>query len=178
MEQLDDSCTGLGEAAQKRSATGGSAYLRPGSVHSGEPALLLPIRDTELTDEQIASANLLPFGDLKSHATIAQIAEELPLTLTRSGVIAGNRTYAGPSINYVFTAPNPLNPNRYVVVSRGYLSVGLTPYSSSPSTVGKDLEALPFFWPDYVIWDANRKPAPTVQSLRLFARDLSGGRLL
>lgn len=138
--------------------------MRPGAYTPENQPLLRPIRDTELTDEQIASANLLLFGDLKSHATIARIAGELPLTLTRSGVIAGNRTYAGPSINYVFVAPNPLNPNRYVVVSRGYLSSRIDPYSSSPSTVGKDLEALPFFWPDYVIWDGNRKPAPTVQS--------------
>ena len=55
-------------------------------------------------------------------------------------------------------------PTRYVVVSRGYLSSDIDPSVYTAWNVGKDLEALPFYWPDYVVWDARSEPAPTVQT--------------
>jgi hypothetical protein len=51
----------------------------------------------------------------------------------------------------------------YVVVSRGYLSSNIDPTRYGAGRVGKDIEALPFYWPDYVVWDRDKAPAATVQ---------------
>lgn len=138
--------------------------FKPGDLIPEDQPLLLPIKDTEITDEQIANANLVLYGDPRTHRLIARIRDRLPLALTDSGVSMGSRSYAGPSVNYTFICPNPLNPAHYVVVSRGYLSSRIDPYKDSVGATGKDLEALPFFWPDYVIWDGDRLPGRTVQS--------------
>ncbi|MDH7568463.1 MAG: hypothetical protein QHJ73_02590, partial [Armatimonadota bacterium] len=138
--------------------------FRPGPYIPADQPLMLPIRDTEITGEHIARANLVLFGDPKTHALLHEIRDRLPLRLGSGSVSTGNRAYAGPSVNYTLVAPNPLNPRRYVVVSRGYLSSRIDPVKNSPSTVGKDLEALPFYWPDYVVWDGARKPSRTVQA--------------
>ena len=126
--------------------------------------LLTPIPDTTVTDEQLSGANLVLFGDAQTHHLIAQIADALPIRLQENGVRLGSRLYTGPTVNYVFIAPNPLNPQRYVVVSRGYLSSRIDPYRHPGGAVGKDLEALPFYWPDYVVWTSAREPARTVQA--------------
>ncbi|MBI3946767.1 MAG: prolyl oligopeptidase family serine peptidase [Armatimonadetes bacterium] len=125
---------------------------------------LQPIRDTEVTAEEIAAANLVLFGDPRSHHLIRRIRALLPIVLTNDGAVLGDRAYTGPTIRYTFIVPNPMNPRRYAVISRGYLSSRIDPVEHSPSRVGKDLEALPFYWPDYVIWDSARRPAETVQS--------------
>ena len=138
--------------------------FRPGAYIPEDQPLMLPVKDTEISGDHVARANLILFGDPGSHALIRKIRGQLPLVPSEGGITAGSRAYAGASVNYAFIAPNPLNPSRYVVVSRGYLSSRIDPYKSSPSSVGKDLEALPFYWPDYVIWDGARDPGKAVQS--------------
>jgi len=61
-------------------------------------------------------------------------------------------------------APNPLHPDRYVVIARGYLHSDIDPKKYGVGRVGKDIEALPFYWPDYVVYDQSRRPSDTVQA--------------
>jgi hypothetical protein len=76
--------------------------------------------DTEVTDADIASHNLVIFGDPRSNRLLARIADKLPVRWTADGIeFAGKRFSSGehvPALIY----PNPLNPRRYVVLNTGF----------------------------------------------------------
>lgn len=143
--------------------------FRPGRhVHPQTP-VLTPRPDTDFTLHSLPlDRNLVLFGDPASNWIVAQIADKLPLPLSLQNgggvrVQCGARRYGGDYVNYLFIAPNPLAPDHYVVLARGYLSSRIDPKRYGARKAGKDLEALPFYWPDYVIWDARRQAGPTVQ---------------
>ncbi|MEO8353880.1 MAG: hypothetical protein ABI680_19305, partial [Chthoniobacteraceae bacterium] len=76
--------------------------------------------DTALTPEDIASAHLILWGDPGSNKILGQILERLPLTWTKSQL-----TLAGNSLDAAHHAPalvfpNPLNPQRYVVLNSSF----------------------------------------------------------
>ena len=64
--------------------------------------------DTAVTDDDIAANNLILWGDPKSNAVLAKIADRLPI----QGFTDGNVT--------VMIYPNPLNPKKYVVLNSGF----------------------------------------------------------
>lgn len=118
------------------------------------------IPDTAVTAEMIQSTNLRLFGDRNSNGIIGTVAPQLPVTLLDDGVKVGKRTYQGSDVRYTLIYPNPLNADKYVVLGKGYLSDSKIP----GTTLGKNLEYLPWGEPDYVVWDASRVPGPTVQN--------------
>ncbi|OIO95231.1 MAG: hypothetical protein AUJ92_08280 [Armatimonadetes bacterium CG2_30_59_28] len=148
--------------------------FRPGAYVPANQPLVQPLPDTQFgVDTLPCDANLILFGDVDTNWIIAQAAPRLPLELASCQVRVRERVYRGRYVNYFFVAPSPfaavkeenrMPPTRYVVVSRGYLSSDIDPSVYTAWNVGKDLEALPFYWPDYVVWDARSEPAPTVQT--------------
>jgi pimeloyl-ACP methyl ester carboxylesterase len=76
--------------------------------------------DKELTDEDIAAHNLVLFGDPSSNAVLAKIADKLPVKWTAEGVKIGDKTYTSDKHVPVLIYPNPLNPDRYVVLNSGF----------------------------------------------------------
>lgn len=76
--------------------------------------------DAQVTDTDIKNANLVLWGDPSSNRVLARVASKLPIRWEKDGTIrVGAKTYpAGTSIP-AFIFPNPLNPNRYVVVNSG-----------------------------------------------------------
>ncbi len=69
------------------------------------------------------------------------------------GITVGEHTYFGTKYGAYFIYPNPLNRAHYVVIS----------HRSVPGSSAKDLEALPWYWPDYVIFDTTRQPGACIQ---------------
>jgi len=63
--------------------------------------------DTEITDADIASSNIVLWGDPASNKFLARIADRIPAKWTEGRV---------PVMIY----PNPLNPKRYVVLNSGF----------------------------------------------------------
>ncbi|MDR3634190.1 MAG: prolyl oligopeptidase family serine peptidase [Isosphaeraceae bacterium] len=76
--------------------------------------------DTAVTDADIASANLVLWGDPASNAVLRRIADRLPITWDRDHIKAGDRQYASAHHALAMVYPNPLNPNRYVVLNSGF----------------------------------------------------------
>lgn len=73
-------------------------------------------KDTEITDADIASANLVLWGDPVSNRLMARIAGQLPFAWTADK--AGDLPSANHYPAYIY--PNPLNPDRYVVINSGF----------------------------------------------------------
>ncbi|MFM8270865.1 MAG: prolyl oligopeptidase family serine peptidase [Gemmata sp.] len=76
--------------------------------------------DGELTDADIANSNLILWGDPKSNAVLAKVADKLPIKWTDKGVVVGKDTYDAATHAPVLIYPNPLNPEKYVVVNSGF----------------------------------------------------------
>ncbi len=77
------------------------------------------VQDTMLTDQQIATCNLICFGDFLSNRFLTKIAGNLPFRWDRENIVVGETTYNANTHAAVFCYPNPANPNRYIVVNSG-----------------------------------------------------------
>ncbi|HPD13957.1 MAG TPA: prolyl oligopeptidase family serine peptidase [Planctomycetota bacterium] len=76
--------------------------------------------DTAITDAEMARSNLLLFGTPKTNAVLARLADRLPIRFTDEGYEILGKTYkAGETTGLMFIYPNPLAPERYIVVCDG-----------------------------------------------------------
>jgi dienelactone hydrolase len=76
--------------------------------------------DTSLNEDDIQSANLVLWGDPSSNSAIARILAQLPLKWDREAVEFAGRKYESRSHVPAVVYPNPLAPDRYVVLNSGF----------------------------------------------------------
>jgi predicted esterase len=76
--------------------------------------------DSQVTDADIVAHNLILFGDPQSNRLLARIVDKLPIQWSAPAVKVGDKTFSAATHAPVFIFPNPLNPNRYVVVNSGF----------------------------------------------------------
>ncbi|MBN2340472.1 MAG: prolyl oligopeptidase family serine peptidase [Deltaproteobacteria bacterium] len=100
--------------------------------------------DAEVTEDDIANYSLVIVGTPTGNKILSRIESRLPIHVANGAIVAGNKQYAGDTVGAAFIAPNPLNPNRYVVVHTGTTRQAIY-YSAH----------LPALLPDYVIYDAS-----------------------
>lgn len=79
------------------------------------------VNDTDLTEQQIADNHIILFGDAGSNQVLARIIDDLPTLEWNADAL----TIAGEEQDVATTLPamvypNPLNPNRYVVINSGH----------------------------------------------------------
>lgn len=77
-------------------------------------------KDTEITEQDIASSNLILWGDPASNAILARISEKLPIRWTPESVVVADRSFDAARHALVAVYPNPLNPERYVVLNSSF----------------------------------------------------------
>lgn len=75
--------------------------------------------DTALTDHDIASANLVLWGDPGSNAVLAKVLAKLPLTWTRDQLALGTQKVSAADHAPILICPNPLS-SRYIVLNSGF----------------------------------------------------------
>src|SRR5436190_6987785 len=78
------------------------------------------IEDGALSDDDIASSNLILWGDPSSNKILAKIADKLPIKWTAKDVTVGAQTFPTDTHVALLIYPNPLNPKRYVVLNSGF----------------------------------------------------------
>lgn len=76
--------------------------------------------DKDISDEDIAGANLVLWGDPSSNRILAKIIDALPIQWTAKGLVANGKTFDATKSAAVMIFPNPLNPERYVVLNSGF----------------------------------------------------------
>ena len=74
----------------------------------------------ELKPEDIENFNLILWGDSQSNPTLAKIADKLPIQWSRENVVVGARKFDAASHAPVLIYPNPLNPQRYIVLNSSF----------------------------------------------------------
>lgn len=83
----------------------------------GEPIVK---KDTDITAADIQSANLVLWGDPSSNKVMASLIDKLPVRWTASALTVGKKSYDAAKHYPSAVYPNPLNPNRYVVLNSGF----------------------------------------------------------
>ena len=102
-----------------------------------------------MTDAEIASSNLILWGDPASNRVLARIVDRLPIQWTVSGLVAGSHTYAAATHAPILIYPNPLNPAKYVVLNSGF-----TFREDANNTNSRQTPRLP----DYAVVDLTTPP--------------------
>jgi hypothetical protein len=77
-------------------------------------------KDMEIKDEDIAKNNLVLWGDPSSNAVLKKIADKLPVKWTAEGIQVGAKKYAAGEHVPILIYPNPLNPQKYVVLNSSF----------------------------------------------------------
>jgi len=72
--------------------------------------------DKDVTDEDIKTSHIVLVGTPTDNSLLAKIADRLPLKWNKDGLQIGDRIVKGDKAAGCMIYPNPLMPNRYVVV--------------------------------------------------------------
>jgi pimeloyl-ACP methyl ester carboxylesterase len=105
--------------------------------------------DADVTDADIAGSNLILWGDPQSNKVLSRIAARLPISWKAEGIRVGEKTYSADHHVPVLIFPNPLNPERYVVVNSGF-TYREYDYLNNARQVPK--------LPDFAVLDVNSPP--------------------
>jgi predicted esterase len=108
-------------------------------------------RDDEISEADVASSNLVLWGDPSSNKVLAKIADKLPIGWNARQITLGSRTFDAATHAPVLIYPNPLNPRKYVVINSGF-----TFREDSNGTNSRQVPKLP----DYAIVDLTTPPGP------------------
>jgi pimeloyl-ACP methyl ester carboxylesterase len=76
--------------------------------------------DTAVNDADIAAHNLVLWGDPSSNQLLGRIADRLPIHWSSAGIEVGHQTFPSADHAAILIYPNPLNPQRYVVLNSGF----------------------------------------------------------
>lgn len=111
------------------------------------------LADTALTDADIATKNLILWGDPTSNKVLAKLLAtgKLPLTWDAKTLTFRGKTYTSANHAPILIFPNPLNPARYVVLNSGldFRSDGYTNNALQTSKL-----------PDWAVVDLRTPPGP------------------
>jgi hypothetical protein len=107
--------------------------------------------DADVDDADIATHNLVLWGDPSSNKVLAKIADKLPVHWGPDGVKLGGKDYSADHHVALLICPNPLNPNRYVVLNSGF-TFREYDYLNNARQVPK--------LPDFAVVDVRTPPSP------------------
>jgi hypothetical protein len=76
--------------------------------------------DTQIDEHDIATAHLVLWGDPASNAVLARLAGRLPIRWQADAIVAGSQSFAADKHALIAVYPNPLNPQRYIVLNSSF----------------------------------------------------------
>ena len=77
-------------------------------------------RDVDITADDIAGANLVLWGDVESNQVLKKVAASLPIRWQQGQLAVGSKNYDAAHHVPIMIYPNPLNPQRYVVLNSSF----------------------------------------------------------
>jgi hypothetical protein len=81
----------------------------------------LPVKDdVDLTNDDMVNKNLILFGDPASNSILGHVVDALPIRWTEKEIVLAGKTVSADGHVPVMIYPNPLSPNKYVVLNSGH----------------------------------------------------------
>ncbi|MBI2298737.1 MAG: alpha/beta fold hydrolase [Armatimonadetes bacterium] len=136
--------------------------LPPGAYLPLDIKLLTPVQPDEALDD----VHLVLFGGPDDNPLARRFADwpgPLPFRPMPIGILAGDERLEGERIGYQALHPLPWRPERLALCCRGYQHSSIDPAEWGVACLGKDLESLPWRYPDLVVWDRELPMRTTVQ---------------
>jgi hypothetical protein len=109
------------------------------------------VDDIRLSDAQVATNNLILWGDPRSNRTIAILLDSLPLKWDLKTIAFNHKTYDATDHVPILIFPNPVNQQHYIVINSG-IDFRNDAYGSNARQTPK--------LPDFAIIDLNTPPGP------------------
>ncbi|MEB2311603.1 MAG: alpha/beta hydrolase-fold protein [Sorangiineae bacterium] len=122
------------------------------------------IADRELDRARTARASLFLVGTARDNLALRELDAELPVRVHGGALALGAHRYSGEEVGAIFIAPNPRNPDRYVIAIE----------ATSVRGIWRAL-SLPELLPDFVVYDERVAGAAAEQVLGKHASVLAGG---
>lgn len=107
------------------------------------------VPDTACDEALMRGAHVVLYGNEADNAILARIAGALPIRVHDGAVVVGGDRYEGRDVGVRFIYPNPLAPDRYVLVQA----------AASPRAVALG-NKLPEFLGDYIVYDERTVRGP------------------
>lgn len=82
--------------------------------------IALTVDDQQLTPELIEKKNIILFGDPGSNAVLAKLVDRLPIKWSKDQIEVDGASYSTADHGLSLIFPNPLNPQKYVVINSGH----------------------------------------------------------
>ena len=101
------------------------------------------VADTEVDEALMRTHHLVLYGTPGANSLLSRMEGRLPIRIDAAGVSVGDKRFTGAGVGTKFVYPNPLSPDRYVIVQAGPTIDGVNGGHN-----------LPDFLPDYVVYDA------------------------
>jgi hypothetical protein len=76
--------------------------------------------DDQITAQDIATSNLVLWGDPVSNSVLARIADKLPIRWSADVIQTGRDAFDSAHHALIAVYPNPLNPEKYVVLNSSF----------------------------------------------------------
>ncbi len=76
-------------------------------------------QDRDVTDDDMAHYHLILWGDPESNSVIQRIVAELPITWNETTLAVAGQSYEASSHVPLMIYPNPLRPDKYIVLNSG-----------------------------------------------------------
>lgn len=112
----------------------------------GDPIVKM---DKDITAADMASANLIVFGDAQSNSVIAKLNAKLPIKWTAENIQAGAASYPSKDHALILICPNPMNQKKYLVLNSGF--------TFREDTYRNNSLQIPML-PDWAVVDLNTPP--------------------
>lgn len=78
------------------------------------------IADTDVDETLMTAMGLVLFGPPESNRIIKDVAPHLPFILKKDSIaLPGGKRFSGQELGYAITYPNPLAPDRYILIYNG-----------------------------------------------------------
>src|SRR5690606_36111981 len=108
--------------------------------------------DTALTDDDLASFNVILVGSPSTNKLIEKFLQNLPLTVKDNFISIGSETQQGKYLGFYLIHPNPINQERYIAIL-GFNNPGYFSLWRERSGMEAFHDVSDFGWYDYKIWD-------------------------
>jgi hypothetical protein len=109
-------------------------------------------RDSEVTEQDVASSNLVVWGDPAGNSYLRTVVDRLPIAWGPEAIKVGDRSFPAADHVLLMICPNPLDPSRYLV-----LNSGPTQREADYLNNARQTPKLP----DWALIDATSTPDPT-----------------
>jgi predicted peptidase len=110
-------------------------------------------KDKEIKEEDIKNNHLILFGNQYSNLMIKKVINQIPLKIEKNRLIVHGKKYYGDKLGIHLIYPNPLNPDKYVVI--------LGSNNLEHFRLGEKLLSLNG-WFDYSVWSYENSQIPKI----------------